>query len=159
MFKGCVVKKIWLTRVCALVALLAVMPAQAEPLQVELGGELFELELVDDPASRRQGLMGRDYLAANEGMLFDFPPDTTPAIWMRNMLISLDLLFVDEQSRLVKIFAEVPPCAATPCDIYRVERPMRFVIELPAGTAARLGLEAGMPLDLGPVSKRPAPAQ
>lgn len=157
--KGYVVKKIWLIWVCSLMALLAVMSAQAEPLQVKLGEEVFELELVDDPASRRQGLMGREYLAANEGMVFDFPPDTTPAIWMRNMLISLDLLFVDEQSRLVKIFAEVPPCAVTPCDIYRVERPMRFVIEVPAGTAARLGLEPGMRLDLGPVSNRPAPAQ
>ncbi|WP_206668598.1 DUF192 domain-containing protein [Pseudomonas saliphila] len=152
-------KKIWLIRMCSLVALLAVMTVQADPLQVELGGEVFDLELVDDPASRRQGLMGREHLAANEGMLFDFPPDTTPAIWMRNMLISLDLLFVDEQSRLVKIFTEVPPCSATPCDIYRVERPMRFVIELPAGTASRLGLEAGMPLDLGSVSHRSAPAQ
>ena len=149
----------WLAVIASLVALLAVLDAHAEPLEVILGGEHFYLEVVDDPASRRQGLMGRKDLAANEGMLFDFPPGTTPAIWMRNMLISLDLLFIDEQSRLVKVFAEVPPCAATPCDIYRVERPMRFVIEVPAGTATRLGLEAGMVLDLGAVSGRSAPAQ
>ncbi|WP_218573000.1 DUF192 domain-containing protein [Pseudomonas sp. gcc21] len=151
--------RLWLRLMACLAMLCSIPAAHAEPLEVMLGGERFYLEVVDDPASRRQGLMGREFLAPDEGMLFDFPSSTTPAIWMRNMLISLDLLFVDEQSRLVKVFTDVPPCDAPPCDIYRVERPIRFVIEVAAGTADRLGLESGMVLNLGRITRQPAPYQ
>lgn len=137
---------------------LSVATAYAEPLQARLGSESFKLQVVDDPSSRRQGLMGREFLEPNEGMLFDFPADTTPAIWMRNMVISLDLLFVDEQGELVQVFAEVPPCTTAPCEVYRAERPLRFVIEVSAGTAARLGLTPGMELDLGGITQRSAPS-
>ncbi|QIB50480.1 DUF192 domain-containing protein [Pseudomonas sp. OIL-1] len=152
-------KNLWMWLVAALMVLSATAAAHADPLEVTLGDERFYLDVVDDPASRRQGLMGRASLAPHEGMLFDFPPDTTPAIWMRNMLISLDLLFVDDQSKLMKVFADVPPCEDTPCEIYRVERPVRFVIEVAAGTAARLELESGMFLDLGPLAEQPAPVR
>jgi uncharacterized protein len=130
---------------------------ERERLEVELGGERFTLEVVDDEASRTQGLMGREALGANEGMLFDFPAGTRPAIWMRNMLISLDLLFVDEQGRLEQIFREVPPCRAMPCEIYRADRPLRFVIEVPAGTAERLGLNEGDQLQIGTRLSTPLP--
>ncbi|WP_304638620.1 DUF192 domain-containing protein [Pseudomonas sp.] len=130
---------------------------ERERLEVELGGERFTLEVVDDEASRTQGLMGREALGTNEGMLFDFPAGTRPAIWMRNMLISLDLLFVDEQGRLEQIFREVPPCRAMPCEIYRADRPLRFVIEVPAGTAERLGLNEGDQLQIGTRLSTPLP--
>ena len=66
-------------------------------IQARLAGEPFQLELVNDPEQRRQGLMGREALLPDSGMLFDFPPGTRPAIWMRNMRMALDLLFVDGQ--------------------------------------------------------------
>lgn len=152
-------RTLWLSVMAPLWALCVTAAAYAEPAEVTLGGERFYLEVVADPDSRRQGLMGREYLARNEGMLFDFPPGTRPAIWMRNMLISLDLLFVDDQRQLVKVFADVPPCQSAPCEIYQVEQPLRFVIEVAAGTAARLGLEPGMPLDLGDIADSPAPTR
>lgn len=143
---------------CCLLGLSATALAdQQEKLQVRLGSETFELEVVDDEASRNQGLMGRQALGANEGMLFDFPAGTRPAIWMRNMLISLDLLFVDEQGTLTQIFPSVPPCRAMPCAIYRADRPVRFVIEVPAGTAERLGIDVGEQLDLGTRLATPVP--
>ncbi|MCO5786969.1 hypothetical protein DHB74_11445 [Pseudomonas sp. G11-1] len=131
-----------------MLALFAVTPVQAQTIQAMLGGHSFQLELVADPDSRRQGLMGRTELAAGEGMLFDFPEGTRPVIWMRNMQISLDLLFVDENARLVQIFAKVPPCAAPPCALYQADQALRFVIEVPPGTAEKLGLEVGDRLDL-----------
>ena len=131
-------------------ALLSPLPASAQPhVEARLADEVFQLELVADPASRRQGLMGRTELATNGGMLFDFPDGTTPTIWMRNMQISLDLLFVDQQARLRQVFKQVPPCKDLPCDLYSAEQPLRFVIEVPAGTADRLGLQPGDQLDLG----------
>lgn len=73
------------------------------------------------------------------------------------MLISLDLLFVDEQGKLVQIFREVPPCKAMPCETYRAEQPLRFVIEVAAGTADRLGLQEGDQLQLGTRLSTPLP--
>ena len=152
-------KSIWMHVAALLFIPFAMGAAQAETVDVRLGAEGFTLEVVDDPESRRQGLMGREHLERNEGILFDFPPGTKPAIWMRNMVISLDLMFVDEQQQLVEVFADVPPCEAAPCEIYQVEQPLRFVIEVAAGTAARLGLERGMSLELGDIADRAPPAR
>ena len=88
-------------------------------------------------------------LAEDEGMLFDFPPGTRPAIWMRNMVIALDLVYLDGQARITHIFANVPPCEAMPCDVYQADRALRFVLELAAGSVQRLNLEVGQQLDLG----------
>src|SRR5690606_39967227 len=103
--------------------------------------------------------MEREALPAGSGMLFDFPPGATPAIWMRNMRISLDLLFVDGQAAIQRIFHSVPPCEELPCEIYQEQHPLRFVIELPAGTADRLGLQVGDVLDLGGRERTPAPSR
>ncbi|HDZ58358.1 MAG TPA: DUF192 domain-containing protein [Pseudomonas xinjiangensis] len=137
--------------------LLAAGMVRADTAEVMLGGKVFELEVVADPASRTQGLMGRTELGDNQGMLFDFPMGTQPAIWMRNMVISLDLLYVDAEGRLVQLFDKVPPCAAMPCDVYRADRPLRFVIEVPAGTAERAGLQIGDNLDLNGLLATPPP--
>ncbi len=146
-------------RCLGLAALLVISGSiAAQPIEIRLGEEIFELEVVDDQESREKGLMGRESLGENEGMIFDFPKDTRPAIWMRNMVISLDLLFLDEQGTIVQIFQRVPPCEAMPCDIYQAERPLRFVIEVAAGTASRLGLEPGQQIDLGSRLATPVPA-
>jgi len=142
----------------AVLCLGLVLPSQAKTLvQARLADQPYQLELVADPDSRRQGLMGRSELAPGTGMLFDFPEGTRPAIWMRNMQISLDLLFVDQDARLVQVFAEVPPCEAPPCAIYEADRALRFVIEVPPGTAEQLGLQPGDQLDLADRPAQPAP--
>ena len=142
----------------AILALLIATATHAQPLvEARFADQPFQLELVADPESRRQGLMERTELAAGTGMLFDFPEGTKPAIWMRNMQIALDLLFVDEQARLVHVFADVPPCADLPCDVYQADKPLRFVIEIPAGTASQLNLKPGAHLDLGGHQLSPPP--
>lgn len=130
-----------------------------ERLKVDLAGEQFELEYVADPDSRRQGLMGRRSLPEGTGMLFDFPEGTQPAIWMRNMRIGLDLLYIDASGEIVQIFRQVPPCHAMPCEIYHARQPLRFVLELPAGTADDLGLKVGESVPLGALLNQPAPRE
>lgn len=145
---------------CLLVlpALAAALPARALPvIEAQIAGQAFQLELATTPDSRRQGLMGRPELEAGSGMLFDFPQGTRPAIWMRNMQISLDLLFVDGQARVVHVFDQVPPCTELPCDVYEADQPLRFVIEVPAGTAGQLGLQPGVQLDLDGYQLSPPP--
>lgn len=131
--------------------------ATAEEWVAELGAEPFVLEVVDDPDARRQGLMGRTELAANRGMLFDFPEGVTPSIWMRNMHIPLDLIYLDGDARITHLFEAVPPCKAQPCALYSADRPLRFVIEVPAGTVDRLDLKVGQQIDLGGLEKQPQP--
>lgn len=126
--------------------------------ELDLAEETFRLQRVADPESRRLGLMGRE-LAADEGMLFDFPAGTVPAIWMRNMRISLDLVYVDDHGVIANIFPAVPPCRSMPCEIYRAERELRFVLELPTGTASRLGLNEGQRLAMDELIALPVPSE
>lgn len=137
------------------VAVLASTSAQADTRSVMLGDTAFELTYVADPDSRRQGLMGVSDLPFGSGMLFDFPAGTQPAIWMRNMLISLDLVFVADTGQIRHVFAEVPPCAELPCALYQAAQPLRWVIELPAGSVARLGLKEGDQLDMSALPPTP----
>ncbi|UJJ33209.1 DUF192 domain-containing protein [Halopseudomonas maritima] len=136
-------------------ALLASTSAQADSRTLILGSEAFELTYVADPDSRRQGLMGVTELPFGSGMLFDFPAGTRPAIWMRNMQISLDLVFVDNRGQIRQVFADVPPCAELPCALYQADAPLRWVIELPAGSVARLGLSVGATLDVSGLPATP----
>ncbi len=122
--------------------------------QLTLGSQVFHFSVADDPETRRKGLMGRE-LAPQSGMLFDFPLGTRPAIWMHNMQISLDLLFVDAEGRIQHLFAEVPPCRQTPCNIYQASEPLRYVLEVPAGTAQALGLKQGDQLDMSSLPPSP----
>jgi uncharacterized membrane protein (UPF0127 family) len=131
--------------------------SSAQQVELSLADQVFLVDYVADPDSRRQGLMGRENLADGTGMLFDFPEGTQPSIWMRNMVISLDLLYIDSTGRLAQIFSDVPPCRAMPCEIYKANQPLRFVLEVPAGTAKRLELEEGQKLQLGGIVEKPAP--
>ena len=110
---------------------------------VSLHGQRFSAELATDDASREHGLMMRTELAPDHSMLFVFP-DTQPRwFWMKNTLIPLDILYFGADSKLVSMQLDVPPCKADPCPSYPSDTPARYVLELPAGTARRIGAEAG----------------
>lgn len=132
------------------------LSVSAEPrqLQLKLGDQMFSFVVAADPDSRRDGLMGRE-LAPQTGMLFDFPEGTRPAIWMYNMQISLDLLFVGAGGHVQYVFAEVAPCQQTPCDIYQAAAPLRYVLEVPAGTVQALGIKVGDQLDMSGLPAAP----
>ncbi len=152
--------KLALAIVFLLVNSLWINIVSANPLvDVVIADQSYQLEYVADPESRRQGLMGRASLAPDTGMLFDFPQGTQPKIWMRNMQISLDLLFVDNHGRIVDIYPSVPPCISMPCTVYSASQPLRFVIEVAAGTVESLGLETGLLLQMpAQLLEQPAPS-
>lgn len=130
-------------------------PAQSKALAVELHGQRFSVELATDNASRQHGLMMRSTLAPDHGMLFVFPQLGPQAFWMKNTLIPLDILYFDEERRLVSMQVDVPPCKADPCPTYPSGTPAIYVLELSAGTARRIGAKPGDVLkiddDIGPV--------
>lgn len=110
---------------------------------VTLRGHRFMVELATTPAEQEHGLMDRTSMPSDHGMLFVFPVSQPLTFWMKNTLIPLDMLFFDANRRLVAIQADAQPCKAEPCKLYPSNVPARYVLELNAGTAARLGLHKG----------------
>jgi uncharacterized membrane protein (UPF0127 family) len=106
-------------------------------------GFVVELELALTPDETATGLMFRPSLADNRGMLFLFNRSRVPTFWMKNMLIPLDLVFLDDNGAVVDVIADVPPCAADPCPNYPPSAPAWAVLEINAGSAAAHGIEAG----------------
>lgn len=108
-----------------------------------LEGEPFTVELATTAASRSRGLMFREPLAAGQGMLFVFSDEAPRSFWMKNVRFAIDIVYLDADWHIVRVVAQAPSCLHTPCPGYPSRRPARYALELPAGTADRLGLEMG----------------
>lgn len=102
--------------------------------------EPFTMEVAATPAERGKGLMFRKSLGANEGMIFLFDQQRRQSFWMKNTVISLDMLFVSSDWKVVGILKDVPPLTEEP---RFVSAPSQYVLEFAAGTAARIGLVEG----------------
>lgn len=126
-----------------LVVLLAGCPQNPQPGEIELGGERFLVEVADNDASRAQGLMHRESMPPDQGMLFVWSEDAPRAFWMKNTHIALDILYFDSRMRLVDMHLDVQPCRSERCPSYPSARPAQYVVELNAGNATRLGLKIG----------------
>jgi uncharacterized membrane protein (UPF0127 family) len=118
---------------------------------VELDGKRYVVEIADDEAERERGLMFREELAADHGMLFLHDREEPLAYWMKNTKIPLDILYFDTGRRLVAQQRDVPPCTlGDGCPPYPSNAPARYVLELNAGQAEQLKLSDGAELKLGP---------
>jgi len=104
------------------------------------GPHRFTVEVAETPAQMEQGLMFRRAMASDAGMLFEYKEPTLATMWMRNTLIPLDMLFVDARGRIVNIHQRAVPQSL---DVIAAAAPVRAVIELNGGTAARLGIAPG----------------
>ena len=107
---------------------------------------LVHVLVASDEASRGRGLAGHSVLAADEGMLFVYPEAAPRSFWMQGCLLALDIVFLDAQARVLNVVTLPPPAVGTTAEKLPTARsvmPARYVLELPAGTFARLGLGAG----------------
>ena len=104
------------------------------------------VEVASDDATREQGLMYRDHLADDQGMIFLFPQAGEYPFWMKNTLIPLDMIWIDGEHRIVHIAHEVPPCKADPCPSYPPHAKALSVLELATGVAAKHHLAEGIVL-------------
>jgi len=124
--------------------LLTACSALASGATVELNGKRFEVEIAADPESQTRGLMFRDSMAPDHGMLFTFDETQVRTFWMKNTRIPLDILYFDDHYKLVSMQQRVPPCSlGDRCPVYPSTGPARYVLELNAGTAEKLGTKAG----------------
>ncbi|HEV7427573.1 MAG TPA: DUF192 domain-containing protein [Thermoanaerobaculia bacterium] len=101
------------------------------------------VEVASDDATREQGLMYRDHMADDRGMIFLFPQAGEYPFWMKNTLIPLDMIWMNSDHRIVHIAHDVPPCKADPCPNYPPNAKASSVLELAAGVAAKHHLRDG----------------
>jgi uncharacterized membrane protein (UPF0127 family) len=110
---------------------------------VELGGETFSVEIADTQEKQALGLMFRDSMPTDEGMIFIFPNEAPRSFWMRNTRIPLDIMYFDKDLKMVSISADTPPCRVSRCPSFPSIKPAMYVLELNAGMAASLGVGPG----------------
>lgn len=109
---------------------------------IQAGLHLIRAEVAADPATRMRGLMLRERLGPNEGMLFVFPQPDRHCFWMRNTLIALSIAFLDDDGTIASIADMTPHSEDSHCP----PRPVRFALEMEQGWFARRGISPGMRL-------------
>ncbi|HZS12300.1 MAG TPA: DUF192 domain-containing protein [Nitrospirales bacterium] len=131
--------------------LLASAPAFASPdgdlLRIQTpNGSTIMAEIADTPVKRAQGLMFRESLAPNRGMLFVFSESQAWSFWMKNTRIPLDIVWLDRTKKVVHVAASVPICTRTDdsCQQYQSNEEAMFVLEVAGGRAEALGLKKGV---------------
>jgi len=134
-----------------LVSLTAACASDGNTHWAELAGQRYQVELALDDASRARGLMFRDEMPKDHGMLFIHEHVQPLAYWMKNTKIALDILYFDGDRKLVSQQRDVPPCRmGDACPSYPSYRPAQYVLELNAGQAALMNLRNGEELVLSP---------
>jgi uncharacterized membrane protein (UPF0127 family) len=101
----------------------------------------FNLEVVDSEPLRQKGLMFRDSLPENGGMLFIFDESEQLSFWMKNTKIPLDMIFIGSDRTVQGILESVPPMNEEPRYIPNTQS--RYVVELAAGSSSRAGIRVG----------------
>ncbi|MDR1074790.1 MAG: DUF192 domain-containing protein [Xanthomonadaceae bacterium] len=140
-----------LSRLLLLVSVLLLASCATRSPWVEIGGKHYQVEIADNNDSRARGLMFRDQLPLDHGMLFIHEVEAPQAYWMKNTRIPLDILYFDNHRKLVSQQRDVPPCSAgNACPSYPSIRAARYVLELNAGQAQQLNLENGVELRIAP---------
>ncbi len=104
------------------------------------GVHAFAVELATNTAERAVGLMYRKELPEGRGMLFDFHDEQPVQFWMHNTYISLDMIFIANDGRVVRVAENAKPMSD---DLIPSGRPVRAVLEVIAGTARKFGIVAG----------------
>lgn len=111
-------------------------------VSVSVNAAVYNVWLADDDAERTQGLSGVDKLNVNGGMLFDYVTDDMCGIWMKDMLIPLDIIWLDASKKVIYLKENVSPEQST-STVMRPKGLCRYVLELPAGSVKNSGIRVG----------------
>jgi len=128
--------------VAAVVALLAVVPVAAQDLpmlELSAGMHRIEAEVANTEPRRMFGLMRREYLPPQRGMLFVFDADARHCMWMKNTLIPLSVAFLDAHGKVINIEEMEPQTENNHC----AARPARFALEMNPSWFRKRGIGPG----------------
>jgi uncharacterized protein len=136
-----------------LILVLSVIPSYSElsPYKIEvvmIKNRPIAVTLAETDQARAQGLMNKDSLRDDEGMLFIFPSSDKYAFWMKNMRISLDIIWIDKDKRIVDIKTRVPPCGEV-CESMVPVKEALYVLELRSGSVEDRHIKIGDVISIG----------
>ncbi|WP_439375404.1 DUF192 domain-containing protein [Bradyrhizobium sp. PMVTL-01] len=116
--------------------------ATFQPLEIvtKNGVQVFSVEMATTEEEKQTGLMYRKELADGKGMLFDFNPEQEVSMWMKNTYVSLDMIFIRADGRILRIAENTEPLSTK---IISSRGPARAVLEVVAGTAQKYGIRPG----------------
>ncbi len=116
--------------------------ASVQPLEIvtKNGVQVFSVEMATTEQEKETGLMYRKELADGKGMLFDFSPEQEVSMWMKNTYISLDMIFIRADGRILRIAENTEPFSTK---IIPSQGLAKGVLEVIAGTAKKYGIEPG----------------
>lgn len=109
---------------------------------VSIGNQVFRSDVASTNAAREKGLSGRQHLGSDEAMLFEFDSDKQWAIWMKDMKIPLDIIWLDSDHKVIHIEKNAKP-DAKPYKEYTPSLPARYVLEIPSGQADKANISVG----------------
>jgi uncharacterized membrane protein (UPF0127 family) len=124
----------------ASVLALAAASAAAAPAVVPLtlpSGKVLQVEVMVKDEDRAMGLMFRPSLPLDRGLVFVFDQPDFHGFWMKNCRFPIDMVWLDQDRKVVHVAEAVPPCKADPCPVYEPLRKASYVVELNAGQARR----------------------
>jgi len=136
----------------AALILLAACAAPPQPVVCDVpfatfGGECIELELAKTFDQKVTGLMHRESMPLNHGMLFFFEKEMPLKFWMKDTLIPLDMIFLDKDFRVVEVKSNIQPCKADPCPTYP-GNPAMYVLEINGGLSQDFNIVPGSVMTL-----------
>ena len=123
-------------------------PATAWPVVRLPDGTDVKVEYARTPEERGQGLMYRQSMPADHGMLFIFEEAEHQSFYMKNCFFPQDMLFLDSTGKVVDLTENFEPCAGDPCRTYTSKQNALYVLELNAGQVKKHGLKIGSALTL-----------
>ncbi len=104
-----------------------------------INGDQYSIEIAKTSSQRQQGLMFRENLSIRKGMLFIYPQPGNHRIWMKNTLIPLSVIWLDDNETVIEVKI-LPPCKFDPCPSYGVSKPAKYIIEL---SSEVMGVKSG----------------
>ncbi len=113
-------------------------------MRIYFGKKKFDVEAADSFVKKAVGLSGREKLGRGKGMLFTFSRSGRHGFWMHGMKFSIDIIWLDEDMRIVHIWRNAEPCRSIfGCRTVRPGKDARYVVELNSGTANALKMRLG----------------
>lgn len=130
------------------ILILLIVPFSEFSNKVCFEGNCFNVVIADNNLEREQGLMFIDYLGEDKGMLFLFDKEDYWPFWMKNMLIPLDIIWLDRDGKVVYIIENAQPCISSNCESFLPLNKANYVLEINSGLVEIIGLNEGDYLDL-----------